>query len=89
VAEIRHGSEHLYMNAQGPQKNFSNGQTSGHEVRTYAELQEQMHRDLMAQHPEWIDVDGNCPKCESYDRRLAKLISSFQSANRKFMAQAA
>jgi hypothetical protein len=89
VADGRHGSDDLYMKAQGPQENFSNRQTMGHQVRTYAELREQLYRDLMAQHPEWIDADGNCPNCESYDRRLAKLISSFQSANRKFMAQAA
>jgi len=79
----------FYMNAQGLQENFSNGRTSRHQVRTYAELQEQLHHDLMAQHPEWIDADGNCPTCESYDRRLAELISSFQSVNRKSMAQAA
>jgi hypothetical protein len=89
VADVRHGSDNFRMNAQGPQENFSNGRTSRHQVRTYAELQEQLHRDLMAQHPEWIDGDGNCPTCESYDRRLAELISSFQSANRKSMAQAA
>jgi hypothetical protein len=77
------------MNAHGPQENFSNGQTNRNQVRTYAELQEQLHRDLMAQHPEWIDADGNCSTCESYDRRLAELISSFQSINRKSMAQAA
>jgi len=77
------------MNAQGLQENFSNGRTSRHQVRTYAELQEQLHHDLMAQHPEWIDGDGNSPTCESYDRRLAELISSFQSANRESMAQAA
>ena len=77
------------MNAQGPQENFSNRRTGQHQVRTYAELQEQLHRDLIAQHPEWIDAEGNCPTCESYDRRLAELISSFQSVNRKSMAQAA
>jgi hypothetical protein len=77
------------MNAHGPQENFSNGRTSRNQVRTYAELQEQLHRDLMAQHPEWIDGDGNCPTCETYDRRLAELISAFQSANRESMAQAA
>jgi hypothetical protein len=77
------------MNAQGLQENFSNGRTSRHQVRTYAQLQEQLHHDLMAQHPEWIDAEGNCPTCESYDRRLAQLIASFQSANRKSMAQAA
>ena len=89
VADARHRSESLCMNAQGRQENFSNGRTSRHQVRTYAELQEQLHHDLMAQHPEWIDGDGNCPTCESYDRRLAELISSFQSGNRKSMAQAA
>jgi hypothetical protein len=89
VADAHHGSEDLYMNAQGLKENFSNRRTSQHQVRTYAELQEQLHRDLMVQHPEWIDADGNCPTCESYDRRLAKLISSFQSANRKSIAHAA
>ena len=89
VADDRHGSDDLYMNAQGLQENFSNGRTSRRQVRTYAELQEQLHRDLMAQHPEWIDAEGNCPACESYDRRLAQLIASFQSANRESMAQAA
>jgi hypothetical protein len=77
------------MNAQRPQESFPNARTSRHQVRTYVELQEQLHRDLMAQHPEWIDAEGNCPTCESYDRRLAQLIASFQSANRKSMAQAA
>ena len=77
------------MNTPGPQENFSNGRTNRRQVRTYAELQEQLHRDLMAQHPEWIDADGHCPTCESYDRRLAELISSFQSGSRKSIAQAA
>ncbi len=49
--------------------------------RSYAELQEQLHRDLLTQHPEWIDSDGNCPRCDEYDRRLAELIAIFQSAN--------
>jgi hypothetical protein len=29
-------------------------------ARTYGELQRQLHKDLLAQHPEWIDADGNC-----------------------------
>jgi hypothetical protein len=53
--------------------------SSTRQIRSYAELQEQLHRDLLTQHPEWIDSDGNCPKCDEYDRRLAKLISMFQS----------
>jgi hypothetical protein len=52
------------------------------EIRSYAELQERLHRDLLAQHPEWIEHDGNCPKCDEYDRRFAELISIFQSASR-------
>jgi hypothetical protein len=49
-------------------------------AHSYAELQEQMHRDLLAQHPEWIEPSGDCPKCDDYERRLAKLISIFESA---------
>ena len=55
--------------------------TSIQEIRTYTELQEQLHRDLLAQHPEWIEANGNCPTCEDYDRRFAELISFFQTGN--------
>jgi hypothetical protein len=57
------------------------------QIRTYADLQEQLHRDLMAQHPEWIDANGDCPTCDSYDRRLAELITVFQSATRGSVTQ--
>ena len=50
-------------------------------IHTYAELQKQLHNDLLAQHPEWIQPDGNCPTCEDYDRRFDELISFFQMAN--------
>ena len=36
---------------------------------------------LLAQHPEWIDSNGNSPIVDGYDQRLAKLISDFESAN--------
>jgi len=52
------------------------------QIRTYADLQKQLHRDLMAQHPEWIEANGDCPTCESYDRRFAELITVFESATR-------
>ena len=48
-------------------------------ARTYGELQRQLHKDLLAQHPDWIDADGNCPTCDDYERRLAQLISIFKS----------
>jgi hypothetical protein len=62
-------------------------QTQG--IRSYAELQAQMHRDLLRQHPEWIDSDGNCPTCDEYDRRLAKLVSIFRTASLNFAQRAA
>jgi len=55
--------------------------SNARQIRSYAELQEQLHSDLLTQHPEWIDSDGNCPRCDEYDRRLAELIAIFQSAN--------
>jgi hypothetical protein len=51
-------------------------------ARTYGELQRQLHKDLLAQHPEWIDADGNCPACDDYERRFAQLISIFKSQSK-------
>jgi len=44
------------------------------EVPGYAELQREMHDALRAQHPEWIDEDGNSPTCDSYEARFAELL---------------
>jgi hypothetical protein len=63
--------------------------TSTPAIRTYAELQEQLHHDLLAQHPEWIEQDGNCPKCDEYDRRFAELISFFRTGNLNSIQRAA
>ena len=57
------------------------------QIRTYADLQKQLRRDLMAQHQEWIEANGDCPTCESYDRRLAELITVFESATRNSVRQ--
>jgi hypothetical protein len=51
------------------------------QIHSYAELQKKLHEDLLAQHPEWIGPDGNCPKCEEYDRMLAETISRFKGAH--------
>jgi hypothetical protein len=75
------------MNIELPLKNAANWRSGSRQVRTYAELQRQLHLDLLAQHPEWIDADGNSPTCDSYDRRLSELISSFQLATRESIAQ--
>ena len=45
------------------------------EAPAYAALQRKMHYALLAQHPEWIERDGNCPKCDEYDHRFAQLLS--------------
>jgi len=45
-----------------------------HQIRTYAELQQQIHDDLRLQHPEWIQPDGESPICDSYEARLMELL---------------
>lgn len=47
------------------------------EIRTYTELQQQIHDVLRAQHPEWIEPGGECPTCDSYELRLAELLNLF------------
>jgi hypothetical protein len=47
------------------------------EAPVYVALQRQIHDALLMQHPEWIERDGNCPKCDDYDGRFAELLSSF------------
>jgi len=44
------------------------------EIHSYAELQQQMHDALRAEHPEWVQPNGDCPTCESYESRLAELL---------------
>jgi len=44
------------------------------EIRSYTELQRQMHYALRAEHPEWVEANGDCPTCESYESRLAELL---------------
>jgi hypothetical protein len=48
-----------------------------HQIHTYTELRKQIHNDLRIQHPEWIDPNGECPKCDSYESRLAELLEGF------------
>ena len=43
-------------------------------VDTYAGLLQQIRKDLRVQHPEWIQADGQCPMCDSYETRLIKLL---------------
>jgi hypothetical protein len=51
------------------------------EIHSYSELQQQIHDDLRIQHPEWIEPNGNCPTCDSYELRLAQLLALSQRSN--------
>jgi hypothetical protein len=57
--------------------------SSGGEIRSYVQLQHQIHDALRQQHPEWIEQNGDCPTCESYESRFAELLDIFQSNERK------
>ena len=56
------------------------------EIHSYVQLQHQIHDALREQHPEWIEQNGDCPICESYESRFAELINLFQSNERKSAA---
>ncbi|OLD88897.1 MAG: hypothetical protein AUG81_05480 [Verrucomicrobia bacterium 13_1_20CM_4_54_11] len=56
------------------------------EVRSYVQLQHEIHDALRQQHPEWIERNGDCPTCDSYESRLAELLDIFQSHERKSAA---
>jgi hypothetical protein len=47
-----------------------------HQIHSYTELKQQIHEDLRAQHPEWIEPTGECPKCDEHEARLKELLES-------------
>jgi hypothetical protein len=53
--------------------NANNGTTNGNRKPLFR-LQQEIHDALRVQHPEWVEPDGNCPTCESYESRLAELL---------------
>jgi hypothetical protein len=56
--------------------------SSSGETDAYIHLQRQIHDALREQHPEWIEQNGDCPTCESYESRLAEMLGLFQSNKR-------
>ena len=54
-------------------------------IHSYTELQRQIHEDLRVQHPEWIQSNGDCPTCDSYELRLSELLGLTQSSNKAGM----
>lgn len=48
------------------------------EIHSYSELQQRIHQDLRSQHPDWVEPNGDCPTCDSYELRLAELLGLTQ-----------
>ena len=55
--------------------------SSSGEIRSYVQLQRQIHYALREQHPDWIEQNGDCPTCESYESRFAELLDIFNRTN--------
>ena len=55
---------------------------------TYLGLLQQIRNDLQLQHPEWIQPNGQCPMCDSYEARLIELLQASKSgeSNGKMVA---
>ena len=60
--------------AQWPQRDCKRMLEDAQRIHSYTELQQQIHDDLPIQHPEWVEPNGNCPTCDSYELRLADLL---------------
>jgi len=56
------------------------------EIDSYSQLQQQIHNALREQHPDWVEPNGDCPTCESYESRLAELLRFFSSNEQKSAA---
>ena len=42
----------------------------------YTGRRQQIHRDLRIQHPEWVESNGECPTCDSYESRLTEMLGT-------------
>ncbi len=59
------------------------------EIHSYIPLQQQIHHALRVQHPDWIEPNGNCPTCDSYESRLADLLGLSPRMNSAIPSDAA
>jgi hypothetical protein len=53
--------------------NANDRMTNGRRTRL-VQLQREIHDALRVQHPEWVEPNGDCPTCKSYESRLAELL---------------
>ncbi|HJW39586.1 MAG TPA: hypothetical protein VJ420_13290 [Candidatus Udaeobacter sp.] len=71
--------------------NTTHSSTPEAEVPGYAELQREMHDALRAQHPEWVQPNGDSPICDAYESRFEELLSlslQFERAHAHYARQA-
>jgi len=71
--------------------NTTHSSTSAAELPRYAELQREMHDALRAQHPEWVQPNGDSPICDAYESRFEELLSlslQFERAHAHYACQA-
>ena len=64
--------------SRGTVESFGKPMAVSHEIHTYAELRQQIHDDLRIQPPEWIQPNGECPMCDSYEALLMEELDSFR-----------
>jgi hypothetical protein len=57
-------------------KSFTRRIIMFHQIHTYTELQQQIHDDLRIQHPEWVESNGECPRCDSYEALLTEMLDT-------------
>ena len=54
-----------------------------HKIRSYTELERQIHKDLRTQHPEWIQPNGKCAECDEHELRLRELLEALGQTESK------
>jgi hypothetical protein len=57
------------------------GNNMSDQIHSFGDLQQQIHQDLRIQHPDWVEPNGDCPRCDSYESRLADLLGLSQTPN--------
>jgi hypothetical protein len=74
--QVDYSGEALEEPFRGTLESFHQGNGMAHQVHTYTELRQQIHRDLRIQHPEWVQPNGESPMCDAYEARLIELLDT-------------
>jgi len=72
--ERTHRRDTLDKSSRATLESFTKPMAVPHQIHTYTELRQQIHDDLRIQHPEWVQPNGECPLCDSYEARLIELL---------------